>query len=152
MKRCSLFTFSCSCLLFVQRPCTIVLHVQSVLSALLVQIARNKLTPAKYTRTMHFIPAAFTKTRDKNLVTFYEPQHSSVSIFNIPIEYWHDDRYLTFDYDCVCILQFYINVKPINNIFTFLYSSVSEWYSNGSWKDLVDIYFLNSYLICGTWS
>lgn len=37
---------------------------------------------------MHFVPAAFTETRNKDLVAFYEPQHSPVSIGSIG--YQHD--------------------------------------------------------------
>jgi len=79
--------FSCPRLLFVQRSCTIVLHVQSILPALLVQIACDKFTPAKHTWTMHFVPAAFTETRNKDLVAFYEPQHSPVSIASMGAQY-----------------------------------------------------------------
>jgi len=62
---------------------------------------------------MHFVPAAFTETRDKDLVAFYEPKHSPVStlIHDVHIDTINNIT-LLIDYCINCV--YYLHIKKKN--------------------------------------
>lgn len=66
---------------------------------------------------MHFISTSFTETRDKNLVTFYEPQYSSVIIL---IFYSHCLKLLLCRCCIIIPIVITINVISIRVVFKWL--------------------------------